>query len=48
MYADNTTMYFNLDDFDHLTKETDINREFEKSQDLLKKTKQTVHKYAEN
>ena len=27
MYADDTTIYFNLEDFDHLTKETAINRE---------------------
>ena len=29
MYADDTTIYFNLEDFDNLTKETDINRELE-------------------
>ena len=29
MYADDTTIYFNLD-FDNVTKETDINRELEK------------------
>ena len=27
MYADDTTIYFNLEDFDLLTRETDINRE---------------------
>ena len=30
MYADDTTIYFNVEDFDNLTKETDINRELEK------------------
>ena len=30
MYADDTTIYFNLEDFDLLTRETDINRELEK------------------
>ena len=30
MYAEDTTIYFNLEDFDHLTKETNINRKSEK------------------
>ena len=36
MYADDTTIYFNLEDFDNLTKETDINRELEKVNIWLK------------
>ena len=36
MYADDTTIYFNLKDFDNLTKETDINRELEKVNTWLK------------
>ena len=36
MYADNTTIYFNLEDFDNLTKEKDINRELEKVNIWLK------------
>ena len=36
MYADDTTIYFNLEDFDHLAKETDINRELEKVNIWLK------------
>ena len=30
MYADDTTIYFNLEDYDLLTRETDIKRELEK------------------
>ena len=30
MYADNTTIYFNLEDFTHLNLEIEINDEIEK------------------
>ena len=30
MYADDTTIYFNLEELDHLNKEGDINGELEK------------------
>ena len=30
MYADDTTIYFNLEEFDHFNKEGDINGELEK------------------
>ena len=30
MYADDTTIYFNFEDFDLLTRETYINRELKK------------------
>ena len=43
MYADDTTIYFNLEDFDHLTKETDINRELEKVNIWLKLNKLSLN-----
>ena len=39
MYTDDTTIYFNLEDFDLLTRETDINRELEKVNIWLKLNK---------
>ena len=43
MYADDTTIYFNLEDFDNLTKETDINRELEKVNIWLKLNKLSLN-----
>ena len=43
MYADDTTIYFYLKDFDHLTKETDINRELEKVNIWLKLNKLSLN-----
>ena len=43
MYADDTTIYFNLEDFYHLTKETDINRELEKVNIWLKLNKLSLN-----
>ena len=34
MYADDTTIYFNLEDFSNIIKETDINNELEKVNSL--------------
>ena len=39
MYADDTTIYFNLEEFDHLNKEGDINGELEKVNTWLKLNK---------
>ena len=43
MYADDTTIYFNLEDFDNLTKESDINRELEKVNIWLKLNKLSLN-----
>ena len=43
MYADDTIIYFNLKDFDNLTKETDINRELEKVNIWLKLNKLSLN-----
>ena len=43
MYADDTTIYFNLEDFDLLTRETDINRELEKVNIWLKLNKLSLN-----
>ena len=43
MYADDTTIEFNLEDFDNLTKETDINRELEKVNIWLKLNKLSLN-----
>ena len=43
MYADDTTIYFNLEDFDLLTRETDINRELEKVHIWLKLNKLSLN-----
>ena len=43
MYADDTTIYFNLEDFDNLTKETDINKELEKVHIWLKLNKLSLN-----
>ena len=43
MYADHTTIYFNLENFDHLTRETDINRELEKINIWLKLNKLSLN-----
>ena len=43
MYADDTTIYFNLEDFDNLTKETDSNRELEKVNIWLKLNKLSLN-----
>ena len=39
MYADDTTIYFNLEDFSNIIKETDINNELEKVNTWLKLNK---------
>ena len=36
MYADDTTVYFNLEDFDQNCIETDINNDFGKGKSLVK------------
>ena len=46
MYADDTTIYFNLEEFNHLNKEGDINDELEKMNTWLKLNK--LSKCAEN
>ena len=43
MYADDTTIYFNLEDFDLLTSETDVNRELEKVNIWLKLNKLSLN-----
>ena len=43
MYADDTTIYFNLEDFDNLTKETNINRELKKANIWLKLNKLSLN-----
>ena len=43
MYADDTTIYFILEDFDNLNKETDINRELEKVNIWLKLNKLSLN-----
>ena len=43
MYADDTTIYFNYEDFDLLTRETDINRELEKVNIWLKLNKLSLN-----
>ena len=43
MYADDTTIYFNLEDFDLLTRETDVNRELEKVNIWLKPNKLSLN-----
>ena len=43
MYADDTTIYFNLEEFDHLNKEGDINGELEKVNTWLKLKKLSLN-----
>ena len=43
MYADDTTIYFNLEDFNLLTRETNINRELEKVNISLKLNKLSLN-----
>ena len=43
MYADDTTIYFILEDFDNLTRETNINRELEKVNIWLKLNKLSLN-----
>ena len=43
MYADDTTIYFNLKEFDHLNKEGDINGELEKVNTWLKLNKLSLN-----
>ena len=43
MYADDTTIYFNLEEFDHLNKERDINGELEKVNTWLKLNKLSLN-----
>ena len=43
MYADDTTIYFNLDDFDSATRERDINFELEKINLWLKLNKLSLN-----
>ena len=43
MYADDTTIYFNLEDFDLQTRETDINRKLEKVNIWLKLNKLSLN-----
>ena len=43
MYADDTTIYFNLEDFSNIFKETDINNELEKVNTWLKLNKLSLN-----
>ena len=43
MYANDTTIYFNLEEFDHLNKEGDINGELEKVNTWLKLNKLSLN-----
>ena len=43
MYADDTTMYFNLEDFTHLDMENEINDEIEKITIWLKVNKLSLY-----
>ena len=43
MYADDTTIYFNLEDFSNIIKETDINNELEKDNTWLKLNKLSLN-----
>ena len=43
MYADDTTIYFNLEEFDNLNKEGDINGELEKVNTWLKLNKLSLN-----
>ena len=43
MYANNTTIYFNLEDFSNIFKETDINTELEKVNTRLKLNKLSLN-----
>ena len=43
MYADDTTIYVNLEEFDHLNKEGDINGELEKVNTWLKLNKLSLN-----
>ena len=43
MYSDDTTIYFNLEEFDHLNKEGDINGELEKVNTWLKLNKLSLN-----
>ena len=43
MYADDTTIYFNLEDFSNIIKETDINNELEKVNTWLKLNKLSLN-----
>ena len=43
MYADDTTIYFNLEDFINIIKETDINNELEKVNTWLKLNKLSLN-----
>ena len=43
MYADDTTIYFNLEDFDSQNTEKDINAEVEKVNTWLKLNKKSIN-----
>ena len=43
MYADDTTMYFNLEEFEYLSRERDINSELEKVNTCLKLNKLSLN-----
>ena len=43
MYADDTTIYFNFEDFSHIIKETDINNKLEKVNTWLKLNKLSLN-----
>ena len=43
MYAEDTTIFYNIEDFDHLTKEADINGELEKVNIWLKLKKLSLN-----
>ena len=43
MYADDTTIYFNLEEFEYLNRERDINSELEKVNTWLKLNKLSLN-----
>ena len=43
MYADDTTLYFNLEDFNEQDKESAINNELQKIHDWLQRNKLTLN-----
>ena len=48
MYADDTTIYFSLEDFDPATRERDINSELEKINIWLKLNKLSLNVKKQN
>ena len=43
MYADNTTIYFNLEEFEYLNRERDINSDLKKGNTWLKLNKLSLN-----